>query len=89
MAFGTASVGSAVAVEIVKANPQRVSVVITAQNETIYLGQTASIYTGGGPHLIADGVWSESSGGEKMYQGPYWAVSASSTATVLYWERTR
>lgn len=75
---------------IVAANPQRLSLIITNTGaQTIYIGQDSSITAATGVPLITNGTLTEDSGGTKVYCGPVYGITSTSTSDVRYWERIR
>ena len=75
---------------IVAANPQRLSLIITNTDvQTVYIAQDTSITSATGVPLLTNGTLTEDSGGTKMYCGPIYGITATSTSDVRYWERTR
>lgn len=91
MAYGTKTVAStAGGTLIVAANPQRIGlIIVNTGTQTVYLGHDTSVSTSNGIPLKTDMNLTESSGGEKMYQGAFYGITASSTSDVRYDERTR
>lgn len=89
MAYSTVTLTNAATV-IVAANPQRLSLIITnTGTPTVYIGQDASVTAANGVPLLTNATLTEDSGGTKMYCGPIYGITASSTADVRYWERIR
>jgi hypothetical protein len=84
---------STVSAELVAANPQRISILITNNGSTnLYLGQTVSVSTAGvngGIKLITNGTYAEDGGSKGMYNGPIFAIAGVSSTDVAVWERTR
>jgi hypothetical protein len=75
---------------IVAANPQRLSLIITNTGvQTVYIGQDTSLDSSNGVPLLTNATLTEDSGGTKMYCGPIYGITATSTSDVRYWERTR
>jgi hypothetical protein len=88
VAFNTITVTNS-ATEIVGANPQRLSLILTnTGSPTVYIGQDTSVTTSNGVPLKTDGTLTEDSGGTKMYCGPIYGICDSSS-DVRYWERVR
>ena len=56
--------------------------------DSIYIGQDANVTSGTGTLIPKTGILTEDSSCQKVYVGPYWAISPT-TATVSYWERAR
>jgi hypothetical protein len=89
LSYGTITVTDS-ATQIVGPNPQRMGLIISNTGTvTIYLGHDTNVTSANGIPLLKNGTLSEDSGGEKMYQGPFYAITASSTSDVRYDERTR
>ena len=88
MAYGAVSVANT-ATLIVGPNTQRLSLIICNTGATIYIGQDASLTANGCPFIVSGGNLTEDSGGEKVYCGPIYGITASGTSTALYWERQR
>ena len=71
-------------------NPKRLSVIINnVGDETVYIGQTDSVTSADGVPLLQNATLTEDSGGTKVYCGPIYGITASSTSDVRVWERTR
>ena len=91
MGFGTVNVTTS-ATKIVGANAQRQSLILTNASTSgiVYLGPDATI-TSTNAAVILDGFGnlSEDSGGTRMFMGDVYGITGSSTADILYWERTR
>ena len=82
------TIGTATGI-IVSANSLRISVILYNEGgSTVYLGQTNSLSTATGLPVRFGGNWTEDSGGQKMYLGPYYGISEVSS-DVRYWERER
>ena len=90
MAYNTVNVGTA-ATLVVGANPQRQSLIIVNSGpSTCYLGNNNSISVLNTIFLEAEDTFTEDSGGDKVYQGDVYALTATGNTTVLkYWERTK
>ena len=72
---------------VVAANPNRTGMIINnVGSSTIYFGPSGSIDTTY-PSIVPGGTFTEDSGGTKMYCGPIYAVTASGSSSVNYWER--
>ena len=82
-----------VSAELVAANPQRISLIITNNGASnLFLGQTSSLDTAGtnaGIKLIKNGTYAEDGGSKGMYNGPIFAIAGISSTDVAVWERTR
>jgi hypothetical protein len=91
MAYGTKTIAAtAGGTLILNANPQRIGIIlVNTSAETVYIGHDTSVTTANGIPLKTDMNLTESSGGEKMYQGPYYGITATSTSDLRYDERTR
>ena len=71
-------------------NPKRLSVSISNYGaNTVYIGQDTSVTSANGVHLPTNATLTEDSGGTKVYCGPIYGITASSTSDVRYWERQR
>lgn len=91
MAYNTVTVAStAGGTLIIAANPQRIGlIIVNTGTQTVYLGHDTSLTTANGIPLKTDMNLTESAGGEKMYQGPFYGITSTSTSDVRYDERTR
>ena len=89
--YGQVVVNSGTAVQIIQANSQRLSLIITNNGaSSVLLGQDANITTAtGGVLLVANGTFSEDNGGTKMYCGPFYAIAIDNQTTIGYWETIR
>lgn len=86
MAYGTVTVGAS-ATLIVKANPQRNSlIIVNTGTPTLYIGQDTGVTTSNGTPILTNGNLTEDSGGHKVYCGPIYGI-CDSTTDVRYWER--
>ena len=75
---------------IVSDNPQRLSLIISnTGTPTVYIGQTSAVTPSDGVPLMTNATLTEDSGGTKVYCGPIYGITASSTSDVRTWERTR
>lgn len=89
MSYGTVTVSGS-ATLIVSPNPQRIGlIIVNTGTQVIYLGHDTSVTTANGIPLLVNGTLTEDSGGTKMYCGPYYAITASSTSDIRYDERVR
>jgi hypothetical protein len=89
MAYGTISVDSNTAIEIVPANPQRLSLLLVNMGAgVVYLGDNSSVTTATGLAITSGTNLAEDMGGTKLYCGSYFGI-ANTAATVRYWERIR
>lgn len=87
MSYASVSVASNTSIEVVPANTQRHSLLfINMGAGVVYLGNNSSVTTATGFALTSGSNLSEDSGGTKVYQGSYFAISNTSS-TVRYWER--
>jgi hypothetical protein len=91
MSYGTVTVSSSAGgTLIVAANPKRIGlIIVNSSAPTVYLGHDTNVTTTNGIPLKTDMNLTESSGGEKMYQGPFYGITASSTSDIRYDERER
>jgi hypothetical protein len=91
MAYGSVTVAStAGGTLIVAPNSNRKGLIlVNTSAQTVYLGHDTNITTSNGIPLLQNGVLTEDSGGDKVYQGPYYGITASSTSDVRYDERNR
>ena len=88
MGYGTVTVVTTTA-SVLNGNPQRISHIITNQGpSTVFLGPDTSLTTSNGIALASGSNLTEDSGGDKLYQGPIWAISVSES-NLRYWERSR
>lgn len=75
---------------IIAPNPARLGVILTnTGTQTVYIGQDTTVTSANGVPLKQDSTLTEDNGGTKMYCGPIYGITATSTADVRYWERTR
>ena len=75
---------------IIAPNPQRLGVIITnTGTQTVYIGQDTTLTAANGVPLKQDSTLTEDNGGTKMYCGPIYGITATSTSDVRVWERTR
>lgn len=91
MAYGTKTITATTGgTLIVDANPQRIGLIlVNTSTQTVYLGHDTNVTTANGIPLLTNGNLTEDSGGTKMYCGPIYGITASSTSDVRYWERIR
>jgi hypothetical protein len=91
LSYGTKTIAAtAGGTLILSANPQRIGLIlVNTGTETVYIGHDTSLTTANGIPLKTDMNLTEASGGEKMYQGPYYGITATSTSDLRYDERTR
>ena len=88
MGYGSVTV-TGTSTLILDANPQRLSVIlVNGGSERLHFGQDASVTTAS-PYIVANGSFTEDSGGTKMYCGPFYGITTGGTVKVYYWERTR
>ena len=85
------SIAGATVTELVAANAQRHSLILTnTGSANVYLGQDDTVTSGNGILIVANGTLSEDSGGTTLYKGPYYGLTGQGTTSVVtYWERTR
>jgi hypothetical protein len=86
------TVGSSTVVTITSSNPARISIIIinTHSSANLFLDSSPLLTTATAGLIIpAGGCLTEDSGGDKMYQGPYYALSGEDSIDVRYWERNR
>ena len=89
MAYSSITVGTTSTL-VVEANPQRHSIIITNEGiSVIFLGNDNAVTTATGISLSSGSNLTEDSSGTKLYGGAYYAIAASGSATVRYWERIR
>lgn len=89
MAYGTISVDSNTAIEIVPANTQRLSLLLINMGAgVVYLGDNNSVTTATGLAITSGTNLVEDTGGTKIYCGAYYGI-ANTAATMRYWERIR
>ena len=82
------TIGTATGI-IVSANSLRISVILYNEGGSkVYIGRASGLTTATGLPVTTGGVWTEDSGGQKMYLGPYYGISDVSS-DVRYWERER
>ena len=90
--MASVTITTTTAVQIVAANSQRISVIITNEGpNSIYLGADDDVTTATGVVVLNGGNFTEDSGGRNMYLGPIYAVTSSTTSVtseVRYWERS-
>ena len=89
MSYGNVTVGSGTAILIVAFNHLRKSLIITNEGSSkVYLGSDSSVLSTTGISLEAEsGKYTEDSGGQRMYLGDIYGISADSTNDVRYWEK--
>lgn len=91
MAYGTITVTTS-ATQIVPANAQRQGIIICNNSVTtdVYIGQDANVTTVNGLPLYANQTREKSrNGGTTLWLGPVYAICASGTADIRYWEDIR
>lgn len=91
MSYGSVTVDTtAGGTLIVDSNSNRKGLIlVNTSATTVYLGHDTNITTANGIPLPQNGVLTEDSGGDKVYQGPYYGITASSSSDVRYDERER
>jgi hypothetical protein len=78
------------ATQIIGDNAKRQSlIIVNTGTETVYIGQTSSVTSANGVPLQQNATLTEDNGGTKMYCGPYYGITASSSSDVRVWERER
>ena len=88
MGYGTINV-KLVATLILDNNTQRISTLLVNQGpSTVFIGPDTSITTANAISIASGSNLTEDSGGDRMYVGPYYAISVSES-NLGYWERTR
>lgn len=90
--MSSVTVGSLTVATIVGSNPGRISIIIinTHSSANLFIDQVSTITTATAGLIIpAGGCLTEDSGGEKLYQGPYYALAGENAIDVRYWERGR
>lgn len=88
MAYGSVTVGSGSAILIIAFNPNRKSLIISNEGSSkIFIANDSSVTTATGISIPAGGIFTEDSGGDRMFTGNIYAISADSTNDVRYWER--
>jgi len=88
MGYGTADVVQTASL-IIGGNPTRISTIITNQGpSTVFIGPDSLLSTATAISIASGSNLTEDSGGDKLYQGPYYAISVS-FSNLRYWERTR
>ena len=86
------TIGSTTAVQIVSANPHRISLIIinTHSSASLYLDTVPLVTTiTAGVVISAGGNITEDSGGDRMWLGPFYGISGEDVINVRYLERTR
>jgi hypothetical protein len=90
MGYGSVTVTSGTAVQVVPANTQRLSLIISNNgNYFTYLGPDSSVTSTTGIAVDSGSSYYEDSGGQRTYLGAYYAIAENSTNKVSYWERER
>ena len=75
---------------IVSPNPMRLGLLLTnTGTQTVYIGQDTTLTAANGVPLKQDSTLTEDNGGTKMYCGPIYGITATSTSDVRVWERVR
>jgi hypothetical protein len=89
MGYGNITVLSGTATLIVAHNVNRKSLIITNEGSSkVYLGGDSSVLSSTGISVEAEsGKYTEDSGGQRMYLGDIYGISADSTNDVRYWEK--
>ena len=88
MAYGSKTITTN-ATLIADASTARHSIVISnAGSNIVYIGPDSSVTTSNGIPLQPDSIWDADSGGVKLYMGAFYAIVASGTSDIRYWERT-
>jgi hypothetical protein len=88
MGYGQATIGTATTL-FIAANEKRMSVIITNQGaSTAYVGPDALLSATNAISISSGSNLTEDSGGDRLYLGPYYAISDLSS-DLRYWERTR
>lgn len=91
MAYGTITVTTS-ATLVVNANTKRQDLIITNNSVStdVYIGQDSSVTTSNGLPLYANQTRERSrNGGTYGWLGPVYAICASGTADIRYWESER
>lgn len=88
MGFNTVTITNSAA-EAVPANDKRQSLIIAnvSTDTTIYIGPDNTVTSSNGTPIVQGGNLDEDAGGTRMYKGPFFAITASGTADLRYWER--
>jgi hypothetical protein len=90
MAYNQVTVGSGSAVLIVANNTKRLSLVIVNNgSSSIYMGGDSLVTISTGLAVQSNASFQEDSGGQRGYQGDFWAISSDSNNVVCYWERVQ
>lgn len=89
MSYGNTTVPTGTAILIVAHNVNRKALIITNEGSSkIYLGSDSFVTSATGVSVEAEsGKYLEDSGGQRMYLGDIYAISADSTNDVRYWEK--
>jgi hypothetical protein len=88
MAYNTVTVTTS-ATLIVSPNTDRLNLILTNFGSTVcYIGQDASVTSSNGVHLNQNDVLTEDNTGTKGYCGPIYAITATGSTDIRYWERT-
>ena len=86
------SVGSSTAVQIVGANPKRISLIIVNNHSSadLYIDTVSTLTTTtAGVIISAGGNLTEDSGGDRMWLGPWYGLAGENLIDVRYLERER
>lgn len=86
------TIGSTTAVQIVGANPHRISLIIvnTHSSADLYLDTASTLTTvTAGIVVFAGCNLTEDSGGDRMWLGPIYGLAGENAIDVRYLERTR
>ena len=90
MSYSAVSLATDTYVTIVTENVGRVSLIITnIGSGKVFIAEDASVTSGNGILITANGTYTEDSGGTRMYLGPIYGMAGSVGTVVTYWQRTR
>jgi hypothetical protein len=88
MSYGTTNI-KLVATLLLDSNTQRISTLIVNQGpSTVFIGPDDKITTANCISIASGSNLTEDSGGDRLYVGPYYAISVSES-NLSYWQRTR
>ncbi len=87
--MASVTIGTAAGV-LIQANPQRIGmVIVNTGSDSVYIGNNSSVTSNDGFPLKQDESFTYDSGGDKLYLGDFYGITASGTSDVRVHEFTR